>query len=45
MSSRDLCATGHIKDPVPRIEKSMASCAGGRFPPSLFHQVIIIITD
>ena len=26
-----VCATGHIKD--PHIEKSRASCAGGRLPP------------
>ena len=41
MSSR-VCATGHIQDPVPLVEKSRASCPGGRFPPSFFHQVIII---
>ena len=36
-------ATGHIiKDPVPLIKKSRASCPGGRFPPRLIHQVIII---
>ena len=34
------CATGHIEDPL--IEKSMASCPGGRFPPSFIYQVIII---
>ena len=28
-----VCATGHIKDPVPLIEKSRALCPGGRFPP------------
>ena len=28
MSSR-VCATGHIKDPVPLIEKSRASCPSG----------------
>ena len=28
-----VCATGHIKDPVPFLEKSRASCPGGRFPP------------
>ena len=33
MSSR-VCVTGHIKDPVPLIEKSRASCPGGRCPPS-----------
>ena len=31
-----------IKDPVSPIEKSRASCPGGRFPPSFIHQVIII---
>ena len=41
MSSR-VCATGHLKDPVPFVEKSRASCPGGRFPPSFIHQVIII---
>ena len=35
-------ATGHIKDPVPLIEKSRASCPGGRVSPSFIHQVIII---
>ena len=39
MSSR---VTGHIKDPVPLIEKSRASCLGGRFNPSFSRQVIII---
>ena len=32
MSSR-VCTTGHIKDPVPLVEKRRASCPGGRFPP------------
>ena len=41
MSSR-ICATGHIKDPVPLIETSRASCPSGRFPASFIHQVIII---
>ena len=41
MSSR-VCATGHVKDPVPLIEKSRASYPGGRFPPSFIYQVIII---
>ena len=41
MSSR-VCVAGHIKDPVPLIEKSRASCPSGRFPPSFIHQVIII---
>ena len=40
--STDACVTGHIKDPVPFIEKSRASCPGGRFPPRFIHQVIII---
>ena len=35
-------ATGHIKDPVPHIEKRRGLSPGGRFPPSLIHQVIII---
>ena len=34
--------TGDIKDPMSLIEKSRASCPGGRFPPSFIHQVIII---
>ena len=41
MSSR-VCATGHIKDPVQHVERSRASGPGGRFPPSLMHQIIII---
>ena len=41
MSSR-VCTPGYIKDPVPLIEKSRASCPSGRFPPSFIHQVIII---
>ena len=35
-------ATGHIKDPVPLIEKRRGVSPGGRFPPSFIHQVIII---
>ena len=31
-----------MKDPVPLIEKGRASCPGGRFRPSFFHQVIMI---
>ena len=31
-----------IKDLVPLIERSRASCLSGRFPPSFIHQVIII---
>ena len=41
MSSR-VYATGHIKDLVPLVEKSMASCPGGRVSPSFTHQVILI---
>ena len=35
-------ATGHIKDPVPLVEKSRGLSPGGWFPPSFIHQVIII---
>ena len=35
-------ATGHIKDPVPLIEKRRGLSPSGRFPPSFIHQVIII---
>ena len=35
-------AAGHIKDPVPLVEKSRGLSPGGRFPPSFIHQVIII---
>ena len=35
-------ATGHIKDPVPLIEKRMGLSPGGRFPPSFIHLVIFI---
>ena len=35
-------ATGHIKDPVPLIDKRRGLSPGGRFPPSFIHQVIII---
>ena len=35
-------ATGHITDPVPLITKRRGLSPGGRFPPSLIHQVIII---
>ena len=41
MSSR-VCATGHIKDFMPPIEKSGALCPCFMFPPSCIHQVIII---
>ena len=41
ISSR-VCAAGHIKDPVPLIEKRRGLSPGGRFPPSFIHQVIII---
>ena len=37
-----MSATGHIKDPVPLVEKSRGLSPGGRFPPSFIHQVIII---
>ena len=36
-----VCVTGHVKDPVPLIEKSRAPCPSGRFPPSFIRQVII----
>ena len=36
-----VCVTGHMKDPVLRIEKSRGLPPGGRFPLS-FIQVIII---
>ena len=35
-------ATGHIKDPVPLIEKRRGLSPGGQFSPSFIHQVIII---
>ena len=35
------CATGHIKDPLPLVKKSRASCTGARFPPSFIYQEII----
>ena len=35
-------ATGHIKDPVPLIERRSGLSPGGRFPPSFIHLVIII---
>ena len=37
-----VCTTGHIKDPVPLINKRRGLSPGGRFPPSFIHQVIII---
>ena len=37
-----VCVTGHLKESVTLIEKSRASCPGGRFLPSFIHQVIII---
>ena len=40
--SSHVYATGHIKDPMPLVEKSMASCPSGRFPVSFIDQVIII---
>ena len=41
MSSR-VCATGHIKDPVPLIEKRRGLSPSGLFHLSFIHQVIII---
>ena len=41
MSAR-ACVTGHIKDPVPLIEKRRGLSPGGRFPPGFIHRVIII---
>ena len=41
MSSR-VCATGHIKDPGPLIEKRGGLSPGGRFPPGFIHRVMII---
>ena len=35
-------ATGHIKDPVPLIEKRRGLSPSGQFPPSFIHQIIII---
>ena len=35
-------SSGHIKDPVPLIDKSRALFPGGRVPPSFIHQVIFI---
>ena len=35
--SSHVCATGHIKDPVPLVEKSRVSCPGGGCPPSFIH--------
>ena len=37
-------ATGHIKDPVPLIEKRRGLSTGGRFPPSFIQVGLIIIT-
>ena len=38
MSSR-ACATGHMKDPMPLIEKGRGLSPGGRFPPGFIHRV------
>ena len=35
-------ATGHIKYPVPLIEKRRGLSPGGRCPPGFIHRVIII---
>ena len=37
--SSHVFVTGHIKDLVPRIEKSRASCPGDGFLPSFIHQI------
>ena len=39
MSSR-VCATGHIKDPMPLIEKRRGLSPCGRFPPGFIHRVV-----
>ena len=39
--SSHVCVTGHIRNPVPLIEKSRALCPSGRFHPR-FIKVIII---
>ena len=36
-----VCATGHLKDPVPLLGKSRALCPGGRFLHIFINQVII----
>ena len=41
MSSR-VCATGHIKDPVPLVEKSRALCPGGRHS-HLYMTVVFLV--
>ena len=38
MSSR-ACATGHIKDSVPRNEKRRGLSTDGRFPPGFIHKL------
>ena len=40
-----VCATGHIKDPVPLLGKRRALYPGGRFAWSCIHTSEIIITD
>ena len=40
--SSPVCTSGHIKDPVPLIEKRKGLSPGCLFPPSFIHQVIII---
>ena len=32
-----VCATGHIKDPVPLFEMSRVSCPSDRFPPTFIQ--------
>ena len=40
--SSHVCAAGHIKDPMPLIEKRKGLSPSGQFPLSFIHQVIII---
>ena len=40
--SSPVYAIGHIKEPVPLVEKSRPLCPGGRFSLSFIHQVIMI---
>ena len=41
--SSHVYATGHIKDPVPLIEKRRGLSPGGWFPASFIHQVPVMI--
>ena len=38
-----VCATGHIKDPVPLIEKSRESCPSGHFERDLYSAKNLIM--